>query len=77
MVTKKELNVIFKKHGLNLGFPYGQRNGGTVTDWSLWYSNKDYNDSDLCRFKNIIKNYYPQYILFNCGTGASIGIKRA
>jgi len=61
-VSKKEMKDIFKKHGLDLGFPNNATSGRNVTDWALHYhSYKKDEESDLEKFKKIIVKEYPQY----------------
>ena len=75
--SKKEMKSLFKKHGLNLGFPVGATTGETVTDWSYWYHYTEYSGSDLRKFREIIeKEYSNKYRLFTAFCGGSVGVER-
>jgi hypothetical protein len=57
-VSKKEMKEVFKKHNLKLSFPANASNGEQITDYNYLYSAVKYNDSDLRRFKSVIKTEY-------------------
>ena len=77
VITKTEMKAIFKQYGLKLSFPNFARNGNEVTDWSYWY-NKDYINSDLKKFVNIIRTEFSdKYEIRNNGMsgGAIVSLK--
>ena len=78
VITKTEMKAIFKQYGLKLSFPNFARKGNEVTDWSYWY-NKDYTNSDLKKFVDIIRtDFSDKYEISNIGLsgGAIVSLKK-
>lgn len=75
-VGKREMKALFKKHNLSLGFPVDAEDGSIITDWSYHWHYKTYDESDLKKFEEIIKNEYAdKYEFWNPVVMHSRGIK--